>query len=238
MPTTRDPLRDAPPDQPVPGRDLHPDRLGREADPGLGPEDAIGAARHQGDDVGCEQLGGDVDDRGDDPRPVEVGDELAADRQDPLDGVEPLAPLVVEPGRAQRGRQGVDDHLGEGDLGRADRPFGGPLEVDDAEQLVAVDDRGGDLAPDVVACRPVVRVGQDVGDELGLPRGGGPTDDPDADVDLVERVVVAGDADHRQAVAVDRQVHRDEGDLELAGDVVDDRPDDRRRPVASRRTGR
>ena len=102
--------------------------------------------------------------------------------------MEPLAPLVVEPGGAEGGGQRVDDHLGEGHLGRPDRPLGGPLEVDDAEQLVAVDDRRRYLAPDVVAGRPVVGVGQDVRHELRLPRRGGPADDPDADVDLVERV--------------------------------------------------
>ena len=196
--------------------------------PGLDPVDAVGAERRERDDIDRQQFGGDIDDRRDDPRAVEVRDELAADREHPLDGVEPLPPLVVQPGRPERRRQRVDDHLGQGDLGGTDRALVGPLEVDDPEQLVLVDDRCGDLAPDVVARRPIVRVGEDVGHELGLAGRGRPADDADPDVDLVERILVAGDADHRQPVAADRQVHRDEGDLELAGDVVDDRLDDDR----------
>ena len=45
----------------------------------------------------------------------------------------------------------------------------GPLEVDDPEQLAAVNDRGRDLAPDVVAGRAIVGIGEHIGDELGLP---------------------------------------------------------------------
>ena len=125
---------------------------------------------------------------GHDPRSIEVGDERPAHLQHALDRVEPVAPLVVEPGRAERRRERPGDHLGERDLGRADRPFGRPLEVDDAEQLVAVDDRRRDLAADVGPRGAVVGVGEDVGDELRLSRRGGPADDPDADLDLVERV--------------------------------------------------
>ena len=121
----------------------------------------------------------------------------------------------------------MDDHLGERDLGRPDRPLRGPLEVHDAEQLVAVDDRRGDLARDIVACREVVGVGEDVRHELGLPRGCRAADDPATDLELVERGGVAGDADHREPVPPDRQVERHQRDLELARDVVDDVADDR-----------
>ena len=140
----------------------------REPLAGLEPEDAVGLAREERHDIGVEQLGDRVDDRGHDPRPVEVGDERPADREHALDGVQPVAPLIVEPGRPEGGRQRVDDHLGERDLRRADRMLERPLEVHDAEQLAAVDDRRRDLAPNVVACRAIVGVDEDVGDELGL----------------------------------------------------------------------
>ena len=104
-PVDPDPFDDGATDHPAPAVDLEPDRARREADACLEPEDAVAAAREEGDDVGAEQLGHGVDDRGDDPRPVEVGDERAADVEHALDGVQPVAPLVVEPGRPQRGRQ-------------------------------------------------------------------------------------------------------------------------------------
>ena len=74
----------------------------------------------------------------------------------------------------------MHDHLGERDLGRADRVLERPLEVDDAEQLPAVDDRGRDLAADVVTCRAIVGIGEDVGHELGLLRLGGPRPAPNS----------------------------------------------------------
>ena len=189
---------------------------------------AVAASGDEGDDVDRQQFRGDIDDRRDDPATIQVSDELAADRQHALDGVQPLPPFVVQSSRPERGGQGMDDHLGQGDLGRTDRPLGRAFEIDDAEQLVLVDDGCRDFAPDVVAGGSIVRVGEDIGHELGLAGRGGPADDADPDVDLVERILVSGDADHRQPVATDREVHRDEGDLEFAGDVVDDRPDDDR----------
>ena len=52
----------------------------------------------------------------------------------------------------------MDDHLGQRDLGRPDRMVERALEVDHAEQLAAVDDGRRDLAPDIVAGRPIVGI--------------------------------------------------------------------------------
>ena len=101
-----------------------------------------------------------------------------------------------------------------------------------------MDHRRGHLGPDVVPGGEVVGVAEDVRDVLRLSRRGGPADDPDADVDLVERVGIAGHADHRQAFGADRQVDRGERDLELAGDVVDDVLDDRRHGLRAIEPGR
>ncbi len=95
------------------------------------------------------------------------------------------------------------------------------LEVDHAQQLALVHDGGGHLAADVAAGRPVIRVGEHVGHEHDRAGGGRPTDDPFADRDLVERAVVAGDADHGQAAGPVRQVQRDERDVELATHLGD-----------------
>ncbi len=89
-----------------------------------------------------------------------------------------------------------------------------------------MEDRCGDLAPDIVTGRTVVGIGEDVGHELGRPGGGGAPDDADADVDPVERAVVAGDTDHLEVARTVGQVHRDERDLELPGHGVDDTLDD------------
>ena len=74
-----------------------------------------------------------------------------------------------------------------------------PLEVDDPEQLPAVNDRGRDFAPNVVARRAIVGIGEDIGDELGLLGLGGASDDADADVDDVERA--SGSRRHRPSSA-------------------------------------
>ena len=215
-----------------------PDRLLREPLAGLEPEHSVGLPRDEGHDIGAQQLGDGVDDRGDDPRPVQVGHERAADRENPFDGMQPFAPLIVESGRPEGRRQRVHEHLRKRDLRRSDRMLERPLEVDDPEQLPAVDDRGRDLAPNVVARRAIVGIDEHVRDELGLLRLGGASDDADADVDDVERRRVAGDTDHRQLVASGRQVHRDEGDLEFSRDVVDDRLDDVLDRLVTHRTWR
>ena len=62
----------------------------------------------------------------------------------------------------------MHDHLRERDLDGSDRVLERSLEVHDAEQLPAVDDRRRDLAPNVVARRAIVGIGEDVGDELRL----------------------------------------------------------------------
>ena len=62
---------------------------------------------------------------------IEVGRQRPADLEDAFDGVEALAALLVEPGRAERAGDLQREHLGEGDVGRADGPLGGALEVED-----------------------------------------------------------------------------------------------------------
>ena len=92
-------------DHAAPPADLEADRPCREADAGLEPERPVDPTREERDHIGSEQLGDRVDDRRDDPRPVEVGDERATDVEDPLDGVQAVASLVVEARRPERGRQ-------------------------------------------------------------------------------------------------------------------------------------
>ena len=80
----------------------------------------------------------------------------------------------------------MDDHLREGHLCWSDRSLERALEVDDAQQLTAVDDRRRDLASDVVAGHPVVGIDEDVRHELGLECRGRPADDACTDLQLVE----------------------------------------------------
>ena len=232
-----DPFDDRPADHPPPAVDFEIDRPGREPGARLEAIRPVGPAREEGHDVGLEQLGHGLDDGVDDARPIEIGHQRPADREHALDGVEAVASLVVETGGPKRRREGADDQPGQGDLRGADRMLDRPLEVDDAEELAVVDDRRRDLAPDVIARGAVVGVDADVRDELDLSRRSRSSDDPVPDVDLVERRRVAGDADHRQAVASEREIHRHERDLEFMRDVVDDGLDhfaDRLRAVEPR----
>ena len=167
---------------------------------------------------------------------VEVGGQAATDVQDPLDGVQSLAALIVEACRAKGRGDGTGQHLGDRDVGRADRLGRRALEVDDPEELVVVEDRDRHLAADVRSCRSVVRIGEDVGHEHGLPGRGRAADDADPGLDHVERGVVPRDADHRETTLLVGQVGRHEGHVEGRGDVVHDvlhHDRDRPRPVES-----
>ena len=100
--------------------------------------------------------------------------------------------------------------------------LGRPLEVHDTQKLAVVDDGRRDLASDVLARGAVVGIDPDVWNELDLAGRGRPSDDPEPDLDLVEGRRIAGDADHRQSVPPERQIHRHERDVEFVSDVVDD----------------
>ena len=115
----------------------------------------------------------------------------------------------------------------------------GALEVDDAEQLTAVEHRDRDLAADVGPGRAVVGVAQDVGRRRCVCVGRGRSaDDADPDLDHVERAVVAGHPDHREPPGLVGQVGRHQRDVERGRDVLDDvlhDLGDRLRPVEAAR---
>ena len=142
------------------GRRRRADRSVANADTRLELVHAVNPAGEQPDEIGRQQVGDGVHDRGDDPRPIEVRRRATGSR--------PARVRSRATGRAAR-RRALPSGAPPRATGRPSRPArpgpgrsavrSVPSKLTTREQLVAVDDRRGHLGPDVGPGGEVVGVG-------------------------------------------------------------------------------